>query len=60
MSKEVESADRALAKVLEVASKEQPRGKYNSYTRSKELRQESIPLRKGLQLQQDTILTRGA
>jgi len=31
-SKEVESADRAVAKVLEVASKEQPRGKYNSYT----------------------------
>ena len=31
-SKEVESADRAVAKVLETASKQQPRGKYNSYT----------------------------
>jgi len=31
-SKEVESADRAGAKVLEVASKEQHQGKYNSYT----------------------------
>ena len=31
-SKEVESTDRAVAKVLEIASKEQLRGKYNSYT----------------------------
>ena len=30
--KEAESADRAVAKVLEVASKEQPRGKYNFCT----------------------------
>ena len=29
--KEAESADRAVAKVLEATSKEQPRGKYNSY-----------------------------
>ena len=32
VSKEFESADRAVAKVLEAASKEQPRGKYKSYT----------------------------
>jgi len=32
MSKEVESADRAVAKPLEAASKEQSRRKYNSYT----------------------------
>ena len=29
--KEAESADRAVAKVLEATSKEQPQGKYNSY-----------------------------
>ena len=29
--KEAESAGRAVAKVLEATSKEQPRGKYNSY-----------------------------
>jgi len=32
LTSKVESADRAVAKVLGVASKEQPRGKYNSYT----------------------------
>ena len=31
-TKEAESADRAVAKLLEVVSKEKPRGKYNSYT----------------------------
>ena len=31
-SKDIESADRAVAKALEAASKEVPRGKYNSYT----------------------------
>ena len=30
-NKEAESADRAVAKVLEATSKEQPQGKYNSY-----------------------------
>ena len=31
-SKKFESADRAVHKVLEAASKEQPQGKYDSYT----------------------------
>ena len=51
-SKEFESADRAVAKVLEAASKEQPRGKYNSYTFRQRAEIGDILYIMGLQLQQ--------
>ena len=59
MKEEAESADRAVAKVLEAASKKQHRRKCNSYTFEQRAVIGNMPSRMELQLQQNIFLKHG-
>ena len=57
--KEVESADKAVAKALESASKRTVRGKYNNTLQNKGLKLVSMLLKTELPTQQSVTLQRG-